>query len=120
MLWKAGCSKIEVIGCGIDTISRTIVFTRNGSLIHGHFYLGEPLYWRAVLPDLQPTVNISPNSKDEKDLILPSIKLTFNFGNSPFEYKKNFKDLFEYAVSTEQKLLPPTISREGPLCIISC
>ena len=119
-LWKIGCSKTEVIGCGIDTISRTIVLTRNGKPVHCQFYLAGPLYWWEAPPSLQPTVHISPNSMDEKDLFLPSIKLTINFGNSPFEYKKHLKELFQYTISKEQKFSPPKVSREYHLCTISC
>ena len=96
-----------------------MVFTRNGEPIHRLFYLGNDTLWN-LAEDLQPTIHIIPHTSDGKDLQLPSLELSFNFGKSPFEYKNDLKDLFEITFLTEKTYLPPVISNECPLLRIDC
>ena len=96
-----------------------MVFTRNGQPIHRPFYLGNDTPGNLV-EGLQPTIHILPNTSAGKDLQLPSLELSFNFGKSPFEYKNDLKDLFEITFLDGKMYLPPVISNECPLLRMDC
>ena len=64
---------------------------------------------------LQPTVQVIPKCEEGKDLQLPSLALTFNFGEVPFEYKRSLEELFEIIIPKNKAVLPPRTSNECPL-----
>ena len=104
-----------MIGCGIDNVSNVVVFTRNGECIDRPFYYGGCKYKNSAKKILQPTVQVLPKCEEGKDLCLPSLALTFNFGLKEFEYKRSLEELFEITILKNQLNFPPKMSNECPL-----
>ena len=109
----------DVFGCGIDNISNIIVFTRNGECLERPFYFNSCIHVNGDKKVLQPTVQVIPKCEEGRDLQLPSLSLTFNLGQVPFEYKRRLEELFEIIVPKNQTVLPPKISNECPLIQIN-
>ena len=105
----------DIFGCGIDNVSNIIVFTRNGESLDRPFYFNNCILVNGDKKVLQPTVQVIPKCQEGRDLQLPSLSLTFNFGQVPFEYKRRLEELFEIIVPKNQAVLPPKISNECPL-----
>ena len=105
----------DVFGCGIDNISNIIVFTRNGECLDRPFYFNNCIRVNGCKKVLQPTVQVIPKCEEGRDLQLPSLTLSFNFGQVPFQYKRSLEELFEIIIPENQVVLPPKISNECPL-----
>ena len=91
-----------------------LVFTRNGEPVERPFYLAGFKHLVGDKKLLQPAVQIIPKCEEGKDLQLPSLALTFNFGQVPFVYEKSLEELFEITILENQVVLPPKISNECP------
>ena len=109
----------DVIGCGIDNVSNVIVFTRNGERLERPFYFAGCKCINGTKKILQPTVQVIPKCEEGKDLQLPSLTLTFNFGQKEFEYTRSLKELFEITILENQLMLPPKMSTECPLIYLN-
>ena len=103
-----------MIGCGIDNVSNLLVFTRNGEPVERPFYITGFTRLVGDKKLLQPAVQVIPKCQEGKDLQLPSLALTFNFGQVPFAYERNLEEQFEIIILKNQVVLPPKISNECP------
>ena len=120
MLWTdVKNTETITLGCGIDTISNAMVFTRSGKR------LGRPFYLKGDAPLLkkqppQPSIHVVPKCAIGKDLKLPSITFAINYGANQFQWTSDLNELFDimhHEITTWQ---PPNISKEHKLLIIDC
>ena len=109
----------DVIGCGIDNVSNVIVFTRNGERLDRPFYFAGCKCINGTKKILQPTVQVIPKCEEGKDLQLPSLTLTFNFGQKEFEHKRSLEELFEITTLENKLMFPPKMSTECPLIYLN-
>ena len=101
-------------GCGIDTYSNTMVFTRNGKHLARPFYLKR---YAALLEKQtpQPTIHVLPKCDIGMDLKLPPIKLAINYGATAFHWKSDLKELFQTMKHETSTWEPPKVSIEPTL-----
>ena len=94
--------KKEVIGCFFDWMSNLILFTRNGRPLGSVIYV-VPAKESCKCNSIVPTVYVTPECEQGKELILPSITLDFNYGTTKFYYTESFKPLLSMKFDFKEK-----------------
>ena len=90
-------AKHITIGCGIDRISKLIVFTRDGKSLDRPYYLNIQSLVEANKKPIKPFVQVNVKSnlvEGAFDLELPGIKVMMNAGEQIFLWKGDLRELF--------------------------
>ena len=123
-MWKDFTkTKNVTIGCGVDTISKLIVFTREGKLLDRPYYLGHVNLVEPNKKPLEPLVQLHAKCdvlEGTFDLDLPPVKVTMNYGAQDFLWKGDLRELFGALHSKEKLFQPPILLKSQTLKTIGC
>ena len=96
-----------------------MVFTRGGKPLHRAVYL-KKFYLQNEKDIPQPTIYIRPKCVLGKELKLPSVTATINYGTYKFQWTSDIRELFEVTYFEGKPLHPLNISKQHSLLNIKC
>ena len=116
-------AKHITVGCGIDRISKLIVFTRDGKSLDRPYYLNIRSLVEANKKPIVPFVQINAKSNQVEggfDFELPGIKIMMNAGEQNFLWKGDLRELFGALQQKQSTFQPPILAKSHTLKTLEC